>query len=146
MEPTKAYLIETPRISDSGVLTSYSLRCYEVLARPSSSHTWGGMSLTSTGTMYTFDNGKLLKKKTKANMNNKWVREAVIRSSVDTARYGCSLYTSPELAIAAKLYTIHSAKNERLNEVQAMTTKLNSYNKYSDMLTPIMKDSPELFV
>ena len=145
MEPTKAYLIETPYISDSGVLTSYSLRCYEVLVSPSTS-TWKGFTVSSTGTMYTFDNGKLLKKKTKANMNNKWVREAVIRSSVDTARYGCSLYTSPELAIAAKLYTIHSAKNERLNEVQAMTTKLNSYNKYSDMLTPIMKDSPELFV
>lgn len=145
MEPTKAYLIETPRITDSGVLISYSLRCYEVLVTPSTS-TWKGFTVSSTGTMYTFDNGKLLKKKTKANISNKWTNDATIRSSIDTARYGCSLYTSPELAITAKLYAIHSAKNERLNEMQATITRLNSYNKYSDMLTPIMKDSPELFV
>lgn len=145
MEPTKAYLIETPRIYDSGVLTSYSLRCYEVLVTPSTS-TWKGFTVSSTGTMYTFDNGKLLKKKTKANISNKWTNDATIRSSIDTARYGCSLYTSPELAITAKIYAIHSAKNERLNEVQAIITRLNSYTKYSDMLTPIMKDSPELFV
>ena len=145
MEPTKAYLIETPRITDSGALISYSLRCYEVLVIPSTT-TWKGFNVSSTGTMYTFDNGKLLKKSTKANINNKYITDSAIRSSVDTASYGCSLYTSPELAITAKIYTIHSAKNERLNEVQAITTRLNSYTKYTDMLTPIMKDSPELFV
>ena len=145
MEPTKAYLIETPHITDSGALISYSLRCYEVLVIPSTT-TWKGFNVSSTGTMYTFDNGKLLKKSTKANISNKYITDSVIRSSVDTASYGCSLYTSPELAITAKIYTIHSAKNERLNEVQAITTRLNSYTKYTDMLTPIMKDSPELFV
>ena len=145
MEQTKAYLIETPRISDSGTLTSYSLRCYEVLVIPSTT-TWKGFTVSSTGTMYTFDNGKLSKKSTKANISNKWIADSAIRSSIDTASYGCSLYTSPELAITAKLYAIHSAKNERLNEMQAITTRLNSYTKYSDMLTPIMKDSPELFV
>ena len=145
MEPTKAYLIETPRITDSGALISYSLRCYEVLVIPSTT-TWKGFNVSSTGTMYTFDNGKLLKKSTKANINNKYITDSAIRSSVDTASYGCSLYTSPELAITAKIYTIHSAKNERLNEVQAITTRLNSYTKYTDMLTPIMKESPELFV
>lgn len=145
MEPTKAYLIETPRISDSGTLISYSLRCYEVLVIPSTS-TWKGFNITSTGTMYTYDNGKLSNKTTKANLSNKWIRDNTIRSSIDTTRYGCSLYTSPELAITAKIYAIHSAKNERLNEVQAITTRLNSYTKYSDMLTSIMKDSPELFV
>lgn len=145
MKHTKAYLIETPRISDTGVLTSYSLRCYEVLAIPST-NTWKGFNIISTGTMYTFDNGKLLKKSTKANLSNKWIRDNIIRSSIDTASYGCSLYTSPELAITAKIYAIHSAKNERLNEMQAAITRLNSYTKYTDMLTPIMKDSPELFV
>ena len=145
MEPTKAYLIETPYISDSGVLNRFSLRCYEVLATPSNL-SWSGMNVTPTGIMYTYSNDKLTKKRTKANLKNKWITDSNIRSSVDTSRYGCSIYTSPELAIAAKLYAIHSAKNERLNEVQTMTTKLNSYNKYSDMLTPIMKDSPELFV
>ena len=145
MEPIKAYLIETPYISDSGVLNRFSLRCYEVLAIPSS-NTWGGTSLTSTGTMYTFTNGKLLKKSTKANMSNKWVGDSTVRSSVDTSRYGCSLYASPELAIAAKLYAIHSAKNKRMKEVQDMAAKLNSYDKYSDMLTPIMEENPELFI
>ena len=145
MEPTKAYLIETPRITDSGALISYSLRCYEVLVIPSTT-TWKGFTVNSTGTMYTFDNGKLLKKKTKANISNKWITDSAIRSSIDTASYGCALYTSPELAITAKLYAIHSAKNERLNETQATITRLNSYDKYSDMLTPIMEKNPELFI
>ena len=146
----KCYLAETSSINNNFNLRGSSIRCYEVTLQQQTSK-WGGTSTVAipTGVMYQYKNGEITQSKTKASLTNKYLgyRPAVPASTIDKHNsYGCTTYTTPELAILAQLYSIHKDRNALLKRLEEGQSKLDSYKHYSDSFIKLAENYPELLI
>jgi len=143
-----AYLIEPTNVTNTGNISGKSLRTYEVEIINGTGK-WGEPKIKSTGKVYTIKDGEFICKKTKATLNDKWIGykpdiEYTIDSSIRS--YGSTLFSSPEIALAAKASTIENMINNKLEE---FTQNINSLEAAKEKLpdTSFIKENhPELFV
>lgn len=147
MSSTTYYLSEPSYITNTGRLRGTSLRCYEVTLTQDSR---GRNVPIPTGVIYTMKSGKLVRGTTKAQLANKYLgwSHIPIHSSIDTKRsswYPC-LFTSPELAIGAKLQTIKSSYDSHMQALNEQLTRMQSVAPYLDNYNTIASEHPELFL
>lgn len=147
MSSTTYYLSEPSYITNTGKLHGTSLRCYEVTLAQDSR---GRSKPIPTGIIYTMKSGRLVRGTTKAQLANKYLgwSAAPIHSSIDSRRdnwHSC-LYTSPELAIGAKLYSIKSSYDNHIQALNEQLTRMKSISTYVDTYDTLASEHPELFV
>ena len=146
----KCYLAEASSINNSFNLKGSSIRCYEVTLQQQTNK-WGSTSTVpiSTGIMYQYKDGEIVQSKTKASLANKYLgyRFTAPASTIDKhSSYSCTVYTTPELAILAQLYTIHRDRIALLKHLEEGKAKLDSYQHYSDSFTKLAENYPELLI
>ena len=147
-EPQICYLAEASEINQNGNLRGKSLRCYEVtLVEKINSPYSTRLIPTPTGVMYTLKNNKLIKSKTSASLNNKYVSNTQIRTTIDNhSSWASAVYASPELAIAAKLQAIHRDRTDLKMLANQLLAKLEDYQHYTDSLHEMANEHPEFFI
>ena len=149
-----AYLVEPSHIRQSGQLSGTSLRAYEVRASMVTDtsrygHTHTRMSVEPTGYLYTYQDGELVKKRTKARLADKYLpyNNTSIASTLGEQRnWGCSLFTTPEVAILSKTHNTVKSKaalEEQLEETAnnlAISTKtsIDAHNKLSELYPELL--------
>ncbi|PNX51222.1 MAG: hypothetical protein BV456_03945 [Thermoplasmata archaeon M8B2D] len=143
-----AYLIEPTNVTNTGNISGKSLRTYEVEVTNNTGK-WGQLKIRSTGKVYFIKDGEFICKKTKARLNDKWIGYKLdIKYTIDSDihSYGSTLFSSPEIALAAKAMTITNIINNKLKE---FTRNINSLEKAKEKLPDISfikENHPELFV
>lgn len=147
MSSTTYYLSEPSYITNTGCLRGTSLRCYEVTLMQDSR---GQSRPIPTGVIYTMKSGKIVRGTTEAQLANKYLgwSSIPIHSSIDTKRsswYSC-LFTSPELAIGAKLHTIKSSYDNHMRTLNEQLTRMKSVSSYVDTYNTLASEHPELFL
>ena len=147
MSSTTYYLSEPSYITNTGKLHGTSLRCYEVTLTQDSR---GRNVPVPTGIIYNMKSGRLVRGTTKAQLANKYLgwSAAPIHSSIDSRRsnwHSC-LYTSPELAIGAKLHAIKSSYDNHMRVLNEQLTRMKSISSYVDTYDTLASEHPELFI
>lgn len=147
MSSTTYYLSEPSYITNTGKLHGTSLRCYEVTLTQDSR---GRNVPVPTGIIYNMKSGRLVRGITKAQLANKYLGWSAvpIHSSIDSRRsnwYSC-LYTSPELAIGAKLHAIKSSYDNHMRALNEQLTSMKSISSYVDTYDTLASEHPELFI
>ena len=147
MSSTTYYLSEPSYITNTGKLHGTSLRCYEVTLTQDSR---GRSVPVPTGIIYNMKSGKIVRGTTKAQLANKYLgwSAAPIHSSIDSRRsswHSC-LFTSPELAIGAKLHTIKSSYDNHMRVINEQLTRMKSVAPYVDTYNTLASEHPELFL
>ena len=147
MSSTTYYLSEPSYITNTGKLHGTSLRCYEVTLTQDSR---GRSVPVPTGIIYNMKSGKIVRGTTKAQLANKYLgwSAAPIHYSIDSRRsswHSC-LFTSPELAIGAKLHTIKSSYDNHMRVINEQLTRMKSVAPYVDTYNTLASEHPELFL
>ena len=147
MSSTTYYLSEPSYITNTSKLYGTSLRCYEVTLTQDSR---GRSKPIPTGVIYTMKSDKIVRGTTKAQLANKYLgwSAAPIHSSIYSRRsnwHSC-LFTSPELAIGAKLHTIKSSYDNHMRALNEQLTRMKSVSSYVDTYDTLAPEHPELFV
>ena len=147
MSSTTYYLSEPSYITNTGNLRGTSLRCYEVTLTQDSR---GRSKPMPTGVIYTMKSGRLVRGTTKAQLANKYLGWSAtpIHSSIDSRRsnwHSC-LFTSPELAIGAKLHAIKSSYDNHMRVLNEQLTRMKSISPYLDTYNTLASEHPELFI
>ena len=159
-EQEKYYLSEPASVSDkTGKVRGISLRAYEVTIEEKLMKYFDGTTRTDqtivpTGKVFWLEKGEIIEKKTKAQLTNKyigssyWRQEVSVESSIDKhAGWGSKLYTSPDLAIAAKLLKIKKDRDRIREQAEAILNKLDTEtSEYVDKLDKFYEEQPELFI
>lgn len=150
-QPQIAYLAEPSSINNNFNLKGKSLRCYEVEVTYEQHHSYTRLIPKGTGVMYTLKDGKLVKSKSKASMSSKYISHYYnshhIKSTIDThSSWGSSLYTTPELAILAKLHNIQRDRTAMYKALAESKAKLDALSSYSDSYFALAADYPELLI
>ena len=147
MPSTTYYLSEPSYITNTGKLHGSSLRCYEVTLTQDSR---GRNIPVPTGVIYNLKSGKLVRGTTKAQLANKYLgwSGAPIHSTIDSSRnswHSC-LFTSPELAIGAKLHTIKRGYDAHMKTLERQLASMKSISSYVDTYNVIASEHTELFL
>ncbi|MHB8098120.1 MAG: hypothetical protein ACYDD5_00845 [Sulfuricurvum sp.] len=142
-----AYLIESTEVSSiSGKIRGTSLRAYEVDYSSSPNRPWR-LSTKPTGKLFTIKNGKIVITKTKATLENKYVRISEAFNSIDTNFiYGCTLYTTPELALAAKYQAIHNNVSSARKQAQLVLDTIDKDLAAIPDASFLRAEYPEYFI
>jgi len=150
-----AYLAEPSEVTDSGEIHGKTIRCYEVdveiTPENSGSSTYYRNKHTPTGWAYVLKNGKAVKQRTKATLNNKYVSGYSQRGKVKTSinehtRYNSCYYETPELALLAKLNNIRLDYSSQKQQLQTALAKLSSCEPYIKSFYELANDFPELLI
>jgi hypothetical protein len=134
-----AYLVEPSHVRQSGKLSGTSLRAYEVTATAIqrsgyNGHTYQDVSVEPTGYLYQYQDGELVKKKTKARLADKYIpsRNLQIASTLgEQQNWGCSLFSTPEVAILSKTHNTVKSKAALEKQIAEMTANLETSTKTS---------------
>jgi hypothetical protein len=149
-----AYLIESTYIDAKFQLKGKTLRAYEVNAEykqaPNGHNTYMRWYLKPTGYIYSVKDGKIVKSRTKATLNNKYVSgyysKEILTSIKPDQPWASALYSTPELALGAK----HIYMQQNLIKAQATLTEYQTALNTTSSQTPdasfILQEYPELFI
>lgn len=142
-----AYLAEATEVSTvSGKIRGTSLRTYEVTYAPNPRTTYC-LDVTPTGRLFSIKDNKIIITATKANLKHKYVRVSEPLNSVDEHRlYGCTLYTSPELALAAKYQAIQKNVASARKQAQAVLDTVDKSLAAIPDASFLRAEFPEYFI
>jgi len=160
-----AYLVESTDLKEDGSITGSTLRAYEIILEDNPNYkattTYYTNYYTSrsnqkctfvpTGVLYTLKDNKLIKKKTKATLANKYIhnlsKEEVIHDVTSTYAYGCRLFSTPEIALASKLAVINRLRSQMQTNIDKLQTTLDtSVAEHLKPLEYFAKKYPEYFI
>lgn len=156
-ETELCYLAEASSVGEDGTVRGKGLKAYEVRIRVDPLTSSGGLSFGNfitmypTGFVYIYNKGKYERKVTNATLSNKRINEYdrnLIKSSVkDHLTYGSTLYTTPQLAIAAKAVTIMDSKKKRVKEMKDALIAIEKNTKpYENIYGELLDEYPEYFI
>ena len=137
----KYYLAEYPHISNTGILHSKSLRCYEVVELPATKSY--RINIKSTGKLFILQkNGNIISKSTKATLENKWV------STKDPKKwkYSCCLFSTPEEALLTKLAIIKKEYDKILKVKTTLNNNVEILKNYVPLYTKLLNNHPEVLL
>lgn len=149
-----AYLIEPTYIDTKFQLKGKSLRAYEVNAEYKPDPHFHSMylqwHLKPTGYIYSIKDGQIVKSRTKATLNNKYVSgyySKEILTSIPTASsWTSALYATPELALGAKHIYMQQNLTKARAIIQDYQTSLELAIKQTPDASFIVQSHPELFI
>jgi len=151
-----AYLAEPSEVTEKGDIHGKTIRCYEVEVdflkeKSSSTYAYLRYKHTATGWAYVLKNGKAVKQRTKATLNNKYVngyqQGDLVKTSINEhTHYNSCYYKTPELALLAKLNNIRIDYVLQKCKLNKALEKLSACEPYIKSFYELIEDYPELFV
>lgn len=134
-----AYLVEPVYMSNAGAIFGTSIRCYEVDLYSTSKEALA---------LYTYKKDNTIKRKsTKAKLEDKWVLDHTIHTSMhELSSHRAIYFSTPELAIAAKLQAIHRLCSIKLDSLKTIERNVTQAMDNLPSLTKLKIENPEFFV
>lgn len=149
-----AYLIEPTYINSKFQLKGKTLRAYEVDAEykqdPITKYQYIKWHIKSTGYVYSVKDGQIVKSRTKATLNSKYVSSYYLKeilTSIPTELpWSSALYATPELALGAKHIYMQQNLAKAQTTIQNYQTLLELAIKQTPDASFIVQEHPELFI
>lgn len=141
-----AYLIEAPRVSNTGKLQNKTIRAFEVTHNCDTVRPWP-IKVEGTGKVFTLIDGKVIEKRTKATLRTKYLRTSAPQDTIDNVvHWHCQLFTTPTLALLAKSIALKSRVQSKLTEIEDALSNAKASLAYAAQIDTFTSNYPEYLV
>lgn len=149
MEENKLYyLVEAAFVSQDGTLRGTSLRAYEcTITKTKKYNHYFEAALNPTGYMYVMNSDSTItRKKTKVSLKNKYLNSYAEIDTSRTWKYGCRVFTSPELGLFTKLSNIYRQATAVRTRSETALANLKTFDTHLDHYRTFANEHPELVI